>query len=768
MNKIKALIKSKAFLAFGTGFVIYIAVMLPDIIKYGGVIYGGIGDYNTQVVPFAFHLRSLFLDGGIFGWDWGSGLGSCAHSSYAIYNLFRTFTFLYLLIPTSAMSVGITVVAAVKFGTGAMLAYFYIRRYVTNPHYAVIGGMLYAFSSFTGYNLVYHFADSVMLFPLLLIGIDELCLNRRHGAFAISIILLALTNYYFFFGQAVFCVIYFVVRCFDKEDGFSFKKLGFALAEAVLGCGAAMFLLLPVFLAILSSGKATGLIRPESMLLYKDIFDYLKIIQSAFMVPDPFGFISLFPENDNIYPMGNLIASVAAFIPLFSCAGVISFLLHRKKAWQSMLIAICVVMAFVPVLNSVFSMMNSGYYARWYYMPMLIGIVMSVKALEDKISFKAGIVTSCAVLAALGISQIFISQEFILKNSGSIVASLPQNLLLFGVTALSLAMLIIIVKSKRDKDYIAKLYIFAVIGCYSVFGVMANYFLTGVTDGNKIPVALSMAFTEQLPENVDTEERIALENGAINYNLIWGMDSVTSFNSLYDNGYIEFLDSISMRNSAGVYQAIIAEQNEICDLLSVKYLFERKGTETAHFGAYTITENSNFIPMGFTYDSMISADAFNTLATRGERYDILMRSLVTATPEEFADILPLDNDTSPVTDEQYAELIRRHRSECCTNLHKTSSGLTAEIELSKENIVFFSASVNDGWSAFVDGKPCEIHNVNNGMIGVRVPAGKHSIELRYTVNGLTAGIVISAVSAAALAAYIVICAKKRKKALDKE
>ncbi len=763
-NTVERILHSKALLAFLLGFVMYYAVMLPDLIQNGGVTYAGTGDYNNQVLPFAYHVRQLLLSGEAFGWDWSSGIGSSALTSYAFYNLFSPFTLLYLLIPHSLMGQGITLAAAVKFGTGAMLAYLYIKRYVTNPHYAVIGGMLYAFSSFSAYNLVFHFTDSIMLFPLILIGMDTLCLDNRRGVFALSVALLAFTNYYFFFGQAVFCVIYFLLRCADREDLFSLKKLLSVAAEALLGCGAAMVVLLPCLLAIMSSSKATGVIQPQSMLLYKDIFDYLKIIQSAFMVPDPFSFVSLFPENETVYPWGNLIASVAAYIPLFSAAGVISYLLRRKKAWQSLLIITCTVMAMVPVLNSVFSMLNSSYYARWYYMPLLIGVMMSVKAVEDKLSFRVGIIASSAVLAGLLICQLFISTDWVMRKSVSnATASLPQNLILFGVTAISLAMLIIIVCSKRDKEFIPKLYILAAVGCYCVFGVMAQYFTVGSIGSDKSVLAKGMALTEQLPDNVE-DERIVLKWGSMNYNLIWDVDSVTSFNSLYDNGYIQFADSIGLHGAAGIYYPIVTDYSEICDLLSVKYYFvgdsgfaeKSSSTPIGSFGGYYIYENDNYIPMGFTYDSMISSAAFNGIEDAQQRREIYLRSLVTDTPQLFEDILPTaeENASAPLTEEEYAALVERHRSEACSSVEKSSRGLTAEIQLSRENVVFFSASFNDGWRAYVDGVECEVYNVNNGMIGVRVPEGSHSIELRYRTEGAAAGAVISVVSLLALAVYV--------------
>ena len=176
------------------------------------------------------------------------------------------------------------------------------------------------FSSFTAYNQIFHFSDIIALFPLLLIAMEELCENKRRCVFALTVCFMALLNYYFFAGQAVFCVIYFFVRFFNKNLIVLLKKLLSVAIEAVIGFAMSFIFLLPVLLYLSASSKAMGIIDFSDMLIFGDGFIYLKLIQSAFMVPDSFFFTSLFPSVDKVYPFGNHAASVAAYLPLFSAA----------------------------------------------------------------------------------------------------------------------------------------------------------------------------------------------------------------------------------------------------------------------------------------------------------------------------------------------------------------------------------------------------------------------------------------------------------------
>ncbi len=770
MEAVKKIIKSKGFLAFIMGFLLYILIFLPDLIINNGIIYGS-GDYNIQSVTYYYHVRECILEGKDLFWDFSSGLGGQFLSMFS-QNIFTPFSLIFLIVPHSAMPYAIFYVTALKTAVASLTSYLYLKRYVKNPHYAVIAALLYAFSSYNAWNLVYNFMDSISLFPLVLLALDELCINNRRGVFALSVVLMAYVNYMNMFAVAVFCVIYYFIRCTDASYGIRFKKLLSVAVEAVTGCGAAMAAMLPLMFTLSVNSRAGNMLQPENMLLYNDIFDYLKIIQSAFMVPDPFAFASLFPETQTEYPHGTIFASLAAYIPLFSASGVISYIWAKRKSWQSILVAVCTVIAFVPVLNQSFFMFNSAYYARWYYMPMLICVMISVKAMEEQISFKPGIIASVCVLAALVIWQIIIGPMYVIEYSISqVTTSLPQNILHFGVTALSLIMLIIIVKSKRDKEFIPKLYIFTLVACYSVYGVLANYFLTGSGYTDKNLLISVYNYHEELPEEIDKEARISLNKGETNYNMVWGMDSISCFNSLYDVGFAEFMEDTGLVYNNGRYMFIIPEDTALNDLLSTKYYYQLSEpkmdnvTFAADFGIGKIYENDNYIPMGFTYDTMISADKYSEISDAALKKKVYLEHLVAENPEDFAGILTLCDDAviDEITDEEYSQLITRHQSETCYDLEKNSSGLTAKINLSRENVVFFSISYNDSWKAYVDGAETEVYKVNNGMIGVIVPEGEHEIELSYTVKGLKEGIIISVVSVAIFAGYMIFCRRKDKK-----
>lgn len=760
-------VRSGGFIAFSIGFLLYITVNLPIIINDGGILTFG-DDYNTQTIPFSYHIRDCLLSGEVV-WDWSTGLGEQFLSSYAFYNLFSPFSLIYMIVPRNIIIYALTYVTALKYAIGSMAAYFYAKRFIKNKHFAVVAGIIYMFSSFSAYNVIFHFVDVIALFPLLLIALEELCVNKRRCVFALTVAFMALLNYYFFFGQVIFCIIYYFVRLIDKDFKGNIKQFMSVATEAVIGFAMTAVFLLPVFLQLSGNAKATNTISISDALFYNNLFDYLKIIQSAFMVPDGFYFISLFPDNETFYPFGNLGASVAAYIPLFSAAGVTSYIATKKKNWKSILILVCLVFAFIPVLNQSFSAFNAGYYARWFYMPILIAVIMSTKALEDRISFKPGIVSCGTVLGGLIIYQLCVNtSEMIPRFTYRGYVNIYQNILHFGVTALSLIILIIVVKSKRDKEFIPKLYIFTIISCFITFGVMTHYIYSSPPDSDIVIECISA--DKSFSDAYKNGDRVSLSTD--NVTQIWGLNSVKHFNSLRDNGFEQFLTDSGLRYKSGVYDDITFYTNALADLTSVKYYFLFDGTNkfknediVDHVGSYYVYENPNHIPMGFTYDSTISREAFLNIEDTELRQKTYLKALIVEDPAVFSDILTSIDEQAgkEISDSEYEQLISDRREGSSYFCEKTSNGLTAKIKLEKENIVFFSASYNENWSAYVDGNETKVYNVNNGLIGVRVPVGDHEIKLTYTVRGIDTGIIITLCAVSALVIYAFITLRKGKK-----
>jgi hypothetical protein len=91
-----------------------------------------------------------------------------------------------------------------------------------------------------------------------------------------------------------------------------------------------------------------------------------------------------------------------------------------------------------------------------------------------------------------------------------------------------------------------------------------------------------------------------------------------------------------------------------------------------------------------------------------------------------------------------------------------NAGVTLRATLDRPGVVVLGDQLLDGWRVHVDGRPATPLRVNAVLRGVAVDAGSHTIEWRYRVPGLRAGV---ALSGAALALLLAVAAAPRLRRL---
>ena len=108
--------------------------------------------------------------------------------------------------------------------------------------------------------------------------------------------------------------------------------------------------------------------------------------------------------------------------------------------------------------------------------------------------------------------------------------------------------------------------------------------------------------------------------------------------------------------------------------------------------------------------------------------------------------------------------VNKRRTTAVTQFEADGSGFTASIELSSDNLVFFSVPYDKGWSATVNGEPVTVEKVSGGMCAVLCPAGESTIEFQYETPGLRASATVSVTALVVWAVYgAVVLAGRRKK-----
>lgn len=370
----KHIIKNKIIISFLLSLILGMIIIVPNMIAGKG-IFSLVADFDMQQIPFNMMINNSIKEGSIL-WTWYNELGSNFIGTFSFYNLFSPFNIIGYLFPASWFPYLIGPIFILKYGIAGLTSYLFLKRYVKNKNYAIIGSLLYTFSGFQLTNtLFYHFHDVVAFFPLLLYTLDNLVYDNKNVWFSLSVALAAFTNWFFFIGEVVFIIMYYIIKIIAKDYKFNIKLLFTVLFEGLIGTLLAAVVLIPSFLFTISNPRISDSWNLINMFKYWDLGVYFEIVRS-FIFPSEI-------MNPRAFLTEGNYSSVELYLPFVGVVLASSCVFKKPKNWESILMITCVIFMIVPILNSSFFAFKINYYARWFYMPILIMSLLSIKALEE-------------------------------------------------------------------------------------------------------------------------------------------------------------------------------------------------------------------------------------------------------------------------------------------------------------------------------------------------------------------------------------------------
>ena len=770
--------KEKGLSTFLIALFTAICLFVPYMIMSEGY-FTFYGDFNVQQIPFYQECHRALKSGDIL-WNWNTDLGVNTVAPYSFYLWGSPFFWLTLPFPNSFVPYLMGPLLILKFACAAFAAYLYIRRFTRTPDAAQIGGLLYAFSGFSVYNIFFnHFHEAIIYFPLLLLGLELFITENKRFIFAIMVFLCAIANYFFFFGMVVFTVIYFFVRLFSGAIKLKVSRF-FALAfEAVLGLCLAAFILLPSIMALADNPRISNTLIGWNAIMYGKEQIYANVLQCFFFPPD-------IPARPVFFPGAEVKwSSLGGWLPVFSMVGVFTFFSSRKNHWLKRVIGISIFMALVPILNSVFYAFNTAYYARWYYMPILLMCLMTSTMFEDsKANWSFGYKWVLGITLAVSLVIGFFPQE---NDEGKIIYGLYTQsddltyVVRFWVACLiAVASLIILgqlIKILKEKP---KTFYKISTACVCIISIIyGNVFIaTGRAHSYDVKEIVIDSLIEGEVHLEDNKNfRIDTFDCVDNTSMFLGYSGINAFHSVVPASITNFYDYIGIERS--VASRPESDYYAIRGLLSVKYLLNRKSgesfvdtetNETAMPGykylktesGYYIYENENYIPYGFSYDYYMDYDFCDQFQNQN-RANMMLKAIL-LTDEQIKKYGHLMKNISEPEEDSTKTLLfgDEYYEEDCKELSKTSAyyfetdnyGFTAKVNRDKESLVFFSVPFDKGWSATVNGKKAEIEQVNVGFMAVKVPKGESVIRFNYQPPALRLGLLITIGSCALFIIYI--------------
>lgn len=771
-------------------FVVAVCITVPflifELIGTGSAVFLYYGDYNAQQICFYEHAIDMVRSGN-FGWDWVTDMGSNFMGSYSYYMLGSPFFWMMCIFPSSWAPYLMGPMYIIKYMVAAILGYAYLQRFVKNKNFAIIGALLYSFSGFQIYNTFFNqFHDVVAFFPLLLIGMEELVQNDRRGLFAIAVALNAVINYFMFAGQVAFCVIYFLARLSCKSFKIDLNKFIWLVIEAVLGFMMAWFMFLPGAAALMGNdrisssyidtftkaleyfkeGKTdTGLKQLRKLFVWdKDSNFYWQrygqIFESYFFPPDIPSRVNFFYGHETRW------ASISMYLPMFSLSGVFAFFTVKKRTWLKALMIILVICSFVPVLNSMFFLFNSSYYARWLYMMVLMFALATTIALEDmrtnwKIPTAIMTVFCTCIAAPIGLIWHENSKD---KLQFGAPPFRWRFWIYVGIAFAGIILTAYIIRKYRGTKLFDRVLLIGVCSMTVIYSCIhitngkqhsesSDFMVNQIIEGEVILPDPNEEFYRIDQYKSSSPSISTLDNLGI----YWNYPTIECFHTVVPPSIMEFYPHIDIKRSVG--SRAESKYYGLRAFTSVKYSFiqtnenkkkkngeQIKAHDTYGFeylesqNGFDIYENQYFIPMGFAYTEFMTVTDFEAKYNAADRHIMLCSYLVV--PDDMADYYSQfmtrisGDDAKEAKKETYVQSVSDRNTMCCDEFNYSSDGFDAKITLDKPSIVYFSVPYEEnGWTATVNGKETDVLKVTFGFVAVECQAGENQIVFDYSTPG---------------------------------
>ena len=670
--------------------------ILPNIIINHG-IFTLSADYNYQQVPFGVIMNYSLKEGSIH-WTWFNEIGSSFIGTFSFYNLLSPFSIISYLFPSNWYPYLSGYLMILKFGVAGLTSFLFLKRYVKNEKYAIIGALLYAFSGYQLNNIIFHFYDSVCLFPLLLYYLDNLMYDGKKNRLIYITFILCITDWFMFVGNCVFIFIYTLIKLILKE--YNFKYIKNLIIEFILGILLSSFILIPSLIFTSANPRINGSWTIKNMFIQVPL-RLVEIVRCLF-----------FP-NEIMYPRAFLSEmnydSVEFYLPFVGMVLAIPHIIKKPKSWMNILMIILIIFMFIPILNSSFTLFTTKYYARWFYMATLICSLTTIKGLEENVKIKSGIIGSLLILPILTLIYIYFIKKYPDRTFIFDKQFIILNVLLMIINIIILC--IIYNKKTRDKLIFIFISIFIIIwGNYTVYKYSETGYNYNENYNNYINQYKKIKFDKIVRTNsIDCE---------VNISDIVKTTNINSFNSNINGSNFEFYKGIDFEREVSTH---INLENQLNEFLSVKYFISCDSNE--------LIKNSKFKEMGLVFNKYIEEKEFEKLSTEEKQETILNKIVLNKNQVD-----------------KYKNLYKNKTKIISNEFEFVKNGFKSNIELSDETLILYTVPYDTGWTAYNNNEEVEILKVNYGLIAVKGNKGKNKIEFKYFTPGLKIGTGIALIS----------------------
>lgn len=655
----------------------------------------------------------------------------------------------------------------------SMATFLYLKNLGLKNIAATFGGLVFAFSGFSLVWMEYNtIGYTLIFFPLALLFVDKLIQKPRPiFAFllALSLCLQLLSGYpQITVYTVIFSTLYFLYRL-------SINRTGILLKTTLYFVGIGSSLLLSAVQLLPSLELLNLSIRAVDKTAAAGGIQFLPLPHLiTFLIPDFFGN----PATGN-YWSGGSYDNFAFYLPaaavFFALSAIFSkTIFHSKVLIFTLFAGLSLLLATDNPISKILTSfdllgLRSAVAARALFVFDFSLAVLAAVALERVVgknhlpSFRhfSPFAVFTGIVLGLGMILLIFNIYYpgLVNEAANIKVALKNSLPAFMIVGL--LTVLVLFKDRFSRFFIPAIFILLIINIvYST----DKYFT--FTDKNLLyPQTEATAF---LKENIEGH-RFDREKGEIFPSNTWipyGLKTASGQNALSLLGTAKYLAVLGqtfpslpsrfvdvtnvlspLYNTLDIKYLTVINRDEKTSTPDIngspsKYFLEPPFATFKNFGTVRLLENQANLGMAWFSTATICSDNEKQVISRlsEEGYD----------PQEliFADCPAEKSKTSTLPGLSKPE-------------EEAPNYLKIHTDSREENYLTLSQAFHPGWEGYIDGKKTDLYRANLALTAIPVPAGSHTVELKYQPQSFWNGLKISLASLFGWIAILIILHLKR-------
>ena len=789
-----------------------ILIFLLDMIFPGGDMYFVNSDGAYQYIQYHTYLGKILKT----GWQTYSfklGLGDQLMPTIAYYCASPD-NLLLAVIPSTMVPYFLNITSILKIGLTGLFSYLCLTKYANKKEdqITVILSITYALSSgVLVYWYNYMWQNSIMILPLIALGIKKLVRERKVSLYMISLFLGIWCNYYIGIILCIFSILYLIATIIKEQSQnkeIVFSKFFFGSLFAGLGCAVL------IFPSIQSLAYASGGLKSE---LKTSVSSVLRLMVGVF----PFSSKDFFLETNAFIFCGCI--SVLLLI-LYLTNGMIK---KRNKIVMMMILGLLYSSFYIDELNLVWHGFHvpNALPARFSFVFCFFITEMMVESWQ----FRKGWNRKFLIPGYIAVSVLFVAIAIVYHKD---ISWIP---VLVGILLMGLYVFLI-----YKKKHICQTLLIILIGLELIVNGCYLLWDNKIIDNIKSDIIYIQNIEEKNNELIYRKNYIE-EYESENFNVLSGADGCAVFNStinfnpaLFINklGGVASINHYSSQSSPVIVRELLGVQSDIfgsgkehketkLNALSIAYqLPELQGknpVERINNLAKTVTgtdasvleeynraedEKSTKVKLGkkrlYFLNKQNCAIELHYYNRNGKKIGMVRHLLKNNSFQELyysgaTSVIIKSFTTKYVGSKEKKTTIKnkgiiyeyqKEAADCCikelkkTELHLikrkesfATTSLTGTVTMKNTGNLFTTIPYDADWTVLIDGKDItkvyeslddSIQN-RYGMLNFKVPQGTHEITFIYHSKILVYGLIVSIIAWVCMVIMSVSEVVRRKK-----